>query len=129
MAPLASNLIMSGRSIWSFRPLKHKNPSTGDDFINNSGIIFLVPILANKETLAPLAPGLIIWGRSLRSFRHLQCQNPSIISDSIGRARMVQQFWNEGARSEWIRLEELEYSWLRVWNNMRTDQHKNQYIE
>ena len=75
---------MSGRLIQLFRPLKHKNPSTGDDFINSSGIIFLVPILANKETLAPLAPGPIIWGRSLRSFRHLECQNLSIISDSIG---------------------------------------------
>ena len=30
-------------------------------------------------------------------FRHLQCQNPSIISDSIVRARMVQQF--QGRRS------------------------------
>jgi len=29
--------------------------STGDDFIDTSGIIFLVPFLATKEKLAPLA--------------------------------------------------------------------------
>ena len=29
--------------------------STSDDFIDSSGIIFLVPFLATKETLAPLA--------------------------------------------------------------------------
>ena len=29
--------------------------STGDNFIDSSGIIFLVPFLATKETLAPLA--------------------------------------------------------------------------
>ena len=29
--------------------------STGDDFIDSSGIIFLVPFLATKETLVPLA--------------------------------------------------------------------------
>ena len=112
MAPLASNLIMSGRSIRLFRPLKHKNPSTGDDFINNSGIIFLVPILANKETLAPLAPSPIIWGRSLQSFRHLECQNPSIISDSIGSPRWLRKM------QKWVRSrkEEESYSYRRGWS-------------
>ena len=55
MAPLANDPIMSGRSIRSFRHLKHKNLSTGDDFIYISGIIFLVPFLATKKTLVPLA--------------------------------------------------------------------------
>ena len=32
-----------------------RHVSTGDDFIDSSGIIFLVPFLATKETLAPLA--------------------------------------------------------------------------
>ena len=92
MAPLANDPIMSGTSIRSFRHLKHQNPSTGDDFIHSSGIIFLVQFLATMEAVAPLANDPIMSGRSIRSFRHLQCQNPSIISDSIGRARIVQQF-------------------------------------
>ena len=37
-----------------------------------------------------------MWGRSIQSFRHLELQNQFIISDSIGRARMVQQFWIGG---------------------------------
>ena len=92
MAPLANDPIMSCTSIRSFRHLKHQNPSTGDDFIHSSGIIFLVPILAAMAAAAPLANDPIMSGRSIRSFRHLNHQNPSIISDSIGRARMVQQF-------------------------------------
>ena len=39
-----------------------------------------------------LANDPIMSGRSIRSLRHLQCQNLSIISNSIGRARMVEQF-------------------------------------
>ena len=103
MAPLANDPIMSGTSIWSFRHLKHQNPSTGDDFINSSGIIFLVQFLATMEAVSPLANDPIMLGRLIRSFRHLQCQNPCIISDSIGRARMVQQFrrrsWRRRSRS------------------------------
>ena len=52
---------------------------------------------------------LIMSGTLMRSFRHLQCQNPSIISDSLGRARMVQQFWNGSAEESEEELEE-EYS-------------------
>ena len=33
MALLANDPIMSGRSIWLFKHLKHQNLSTGDDFI------------------------------------------------------------------------------------------------
>ena len=48
--------------------------------------------------MAPLANDPIMSERSMRSFRHLECQNPFIISDSIGRAMMVQQFWNRTER-------------------------------
>ena len=58
--------------------------STGDDFIVSSGIIFLVPFLATKETLVPLANDPIMKKRSIRLFRHLEFQNPSIISEDIG---------------------------------------------
>ena len=98
MAPLANDPIMSGTSIRSFRHLKHQNPSTGDDFIHSSGIIFLVPLLATMEALAPLANDPIMSGRSIWSFKHLIHQNPSIISDSIGKARMVQQFQRRRSR-------------------------------
>ena len=53
--PLASDPIMYGRSMLSFRHIKLRNLPTGDHFIDNSGIIFLVPFLATKEALAPLA--------------------------------------------------------------------------
>ena len=68
------------------------NLSFLDDFIHNSGIIFLVPFLATKETLAPPENNLIMSGTSKQSFRHLEHQNPSIISEDIGRARSMQQF-------------------------------------
>ena len=55
--------------------------STGDDFIDGSGIICLVPFLATKEALAPLASDLIMSERSIRSFRQLEWQNPSTSSD------------------------------------------------
>ena len=93
MAPLANDPIMSGTLIQSFRHLQHQNMSTGDDFIHSRGIFVLVPFLPPKEAEAPLANDPIMLGRLIQSFRHIQCQNPSIISDSIGRARMVQQFW------------------------------------
>ena len=110
MAPLANHPIMSGTSIHSYKHLKHQNPSTGDHFIHSSRIIFLVPLLATMEAVAPLANDPIMLGRSIRSFRHLQCQNPSIISDSIGRARMVQQFQNGSAEESEEEEEEEEYS-------------------
>ena len=77
MAPLANDPIMSGTSIRSFRHLKHQNPSTGDDFIHSSGIIFLVALLATMEAVAPLVNDPIMLGRSIQSFRHLEHQNPS----------------------------------------------------
>ena len=96
MAPLANDPIMLGTSIRSFRHLKHQNPSTGDDFIHSSGIIFLVKFLATKEALAPLVNVPIISGRSIRSFRHLEHQNPSIISGDIGRAKSKFSIFNQG---------------------------------
>ena len=51
VAPLVSNPIMSGRSLWSFRHLKHQNLSIGDVFSKGMEY-FLVPILATKEALA-----------------------------------------------------------------------------
>ena len=46
VAPLANDWIRSGTSIRSFRHHKHQNLSTGDDFIQSSGIIFIVSIFA-----------------------------------------------------------------------------------
>ena len=100
IAPLTNDPIMLGRSIQSFRQLKHQNPSTGDDFINCRGINFLVLILATKESLAPLAYGPNIYGRSLRSFRHLECKNPSIISDSIGSPRWLREMVKKSKEEE-----------------------------
>ena len=74
------------------RAISVRHVSTGDDFIDSSGIIFLVPFLATKEAVPPLTNDPILWGRSIQSFRHLENQNPSIMSDSIGRAKMAQQF-------------------------------------
>ena len=82
--PPAKDSIMMGRFLWLFRHLKHQNLSTGDGFVQSSGIIFLVPFLATKEALVPLANNPMVWGRSIRSFRHLKCQNLFIISYSIG---------------------------------------------
>ena len=87
MAPLANDTIMLGTSIWSFRHLKHQNPSTGDDFIHRSGIIFLVQFLATKKALALLANEPILSDRLIQSFRHFECHNQSLISDSIGITR------------------------------------------
>ena len=53
--------------------------STSDDFIDSSGIIFLVPFLATKEVSAPLA----MLGRSMQLFEHLEHQNLFIILNSI----------------------------------------------
>ena len=50
--------------------------------------------------MAPLANDPIMSGRLIRLFRHLEHQNPSIISDSIGRARMVQQFRSQNGLEE-----------------------------
>ena len=68
-----------------YRYHKRQNLSTGDDFINGSGIIFIVQFLATKEALAPLANVPIMLERSIRSFRHLEHQKPSIISGDTGR--------------------------------------------
>ena len=61
-----------------------------DDFIQSSGIIFLVPFLATKVTLTPLANDPIM-KRLIQLFRQLEHQNPSIISDSICRNRMLRE--------------------------------------
>ena len=60
--------------------------SPSDDFIDSSGMIFLVPFLA----VGPLAYDPSMSGTSIRSFRHLEHQNPSIISGDIGRASWMQ---------------------------------------
>ena len=104
MAPLANDPIMSGRSIWWFRHLKHQNLSTGDDCIQRSEIIFLVPFLATWVAVAPLANDPIMSGRSMWSYRHLECQNLFIILEDIGRARMVQQFQKGGTERNGVKL-------------------------
>ena len=71
MAPLANNPIMSGTLIWSFEHLKHQNLSTGDDFIDGSRIIFLVPFLATRKVVAPLTNDTIMSTRSIRLYTHL----------------------------------------------------------
>ena len=48
--------------------------------------------------MTPLANDPLMSGRLILSFRHLAFQNQSIISDSIGRARMMQQFWRRRRR-------------------------------
>ena len=78
-----------------------------DDFIHSSGIIFFAPFLATSEAVAPLSNDPIMSGKLRESFRHLEQQNLSIFSDSIGRARMVQQFQRRG----WVENE--EYSCFR----------------
>ena len=83
VAPLSNDPIMSYTTIKLLRHLKHQNLSTGDDFIDSSGKIFLVQFLATKEALASLAYDPIMLGISIWLFKHLECQNPSIISDSI----------------------------------------------
>ena len=55
-----------------------------NDFINSSGIIWLVLFLATNEALAVLANDPIILRRLIQLFRHLECQNPTIISEYIG---------------------------------------------
>ena len=66
-----------------------------------------------QDEVAPLANDSIMSWRSIWSFRHLECQNPSIISEDIGRARMVQQFWNGGTEEEGKNGGRTEYSCLR----------------
>ena len=83
LVPLANDRNTFGRLILSFWHLKHWNLSTGDDFINFSGIIYLVQFLANKEAFALLVNDPIILGRLLWSFRHLEHQNLYIVSDVI----------------------------------------------
>jgi len=106
VVPLASDPIIWGRSIWSFRHLKHQNMSTGNDFTSSSRKNVSAPFLATKEALVPLANVPIMLGRSILSFSHLECQNPSIISDSIDSARYDkksgkgwQQFRNGGGNN------------------------------
>ena len=83
----------------------------------NSWDKLLVQFLATKELLVSLANDPIMMGRLIGLFRHLEHQNPSTISDSIGRARIVQQFqsWIGGVGSE---EESEEYSCLRTSYNI-----------
>ena len=55
--------------------------STGDNFIDSSGKIFLVQFLATKEALVPLANYPIMSERLIQLFRHLEYQNPTISQD------------------------------------------------
>ena len=49
VALLVNDPIMSGRSIRSSKHLKHQNLSTCDDFMDDSGIIFLVLFLGYQR--------------------------------------------------------------------------------
>ena len=89
LVPLANDPIMLGWSIWSYRHLKRQNPSTGDDFINDSGIIFLVQFLATKEALAPLANNPIMSHLLIQLFRHLKHQNLSTGDDFVYSSGMI----------------------------------------
>jgi len=91
--PLETYPIISGRSIYLLKHLKHKN-----DFIQSSRLIFLVHFLATRKAMAPLAKDPIMSGRLIQLFRHHQHQNLSTISESKTRARMVQEFWRGSLR-------------------------------
>ena len=54
---------------------------------------FFVHFLATREAVVPFANDPIMSVIFISSFRHLEHQNLSIISDSIGRVRILQQFW------------------------------------
>ena len=110
VAPLANNTIILGRSIYLFRHLKYQNLSTGDDFIHNNGMILWVEFLAIKKALVQLANDPILWERLILLFRYLQHRNPSITSDTIGWARIVQQFWRSSKGTTGAAK---EYSWVR----------------
>ena len=83
VAQLLNNSFMFGRSIWSFRYLKHQNLSTGDDFIYSSEIILLVPLLATREVVAPLLNYAVISDGSIQWFWHLEHKNISFVSRNI----------------------------------------------
>ena len=68
--------------------------------------VSLVPLFTTRGVVAPPENDPIMLGTSIRSFRHLEHQNPSIISDSIGRARMVQQFQRRSRRIGGVGSEE-----------------------
>ena len=80
-----------------------------DDFIQNSGIIFLFLFLAPGKAVAPLANNPIMSGRSIQSLRHLEHQNLSIITDSIRIYRWLQKNakkWGGGGVGNPIIIEE-----------------------
>ena len=61
VAPIANNPIILGRSIPLLKDLKDQNLCTCDDFIDRSGIIFLVPFLVTMDAMV-----LIVSGTSIR---------------------------------------------------------------
>jgi len=99
VAPLASDPIIRGRWIRSFRHLKHQNLSIGNDFISSSGKNVLVPFLATKEALASLTNVPIMLERSTWLCSHHKCQNLSIILDSIDSARCGKDLARCGKKS------------------------------
>ena len=114
VVPLANNLIMLKRSLWSCRHLKHQVLSAGDDFFQSSGIIFLLQFLAIRGAVAPLANDPIILWRLTQLFKHLEHENPSINSylqaEQDGATILEESDCRSRIRSE-------EYSWLRGCNN------------
>ena len=87
----------------------------------NFGIVFTIGISTFRclfykrfifEEVVPLSNDPIMSKRLIQSFRHLEHQNLSIISDSIGRARMVQQILN--GRDQKGGMEEEMYSCLKA---------------
>ena len=79
VAPLAKDLIMTGRSLRSFRHLEHQNPSiiSGDiDRAKSKFSIFtqgcLVQIFTTRGVVALPANNLIMSGTSIQSFRNFE---------------------------------------------------------
>ena len=101
------------------REISVRHVSTGDDFINSSRIIYLVPFLATKETLVPLANDPIMYKRLIRSFKHLECQNLSILLVSKYWRRRVPTEGGEKSGEQWTE----EGGWqLRVARNPENKQ-------
>ena len=79
----------------------------------NFEIVFIIEISTFRclfykrfifEEVVPLSNDPIMLKRLIQSFGHLKHQNLSIFSDSIGRARMVQQFGQKRG-TKWIRTD------------------------
>ena len=101
-APLVTDPIISERSAWLLRHLKHQSLSPSDYFIHSIEIIFLVQFLATRVAVVPLAIDPIMSGRLIQSLRHLDHRNPSTISEYKFSAMMVQEFRSTKRRSQSI---------------------------